>query len=179
MKKKQKLFAIVIIIIIVLVLIGPFYVIDEGEQAVIVRMGKVINSVNEAGLYMKVPFIDDVVKYPKKIMAWNGEQKSIPTREKQYIWVDVTARWKISDPLKFYESIKTVNMAYEKLGEVIDSEVKTYVEAFSTREGGLFGLIATNLETLGATPEIQQCVLDTWNKYCGINNRYSDAKDEN
>jgi len=127
MKIKLKFIVIIAIIIFVLVLIGPFYVIDEGEQAVIVRMGKVINSVNQAGLYMKIPFVDDVVKYPKKIMAWNGEQKSIPTREKQYIWVDVTARWKISDPLKFYESIKTVNMAYEKLGEVIDSEVKTVV----------------------------------------------------
>jgi membrane protease subunit HflC len=60
-------------------------------------------------------------------MAWNGEQKGIPTREKQYIWVDVTARRKISEPKKFYESIKTVNIAYEKLGEVIDSEVKTVV----------------------------------------------------
>jgi membrane protease subunit HflC len=127
MKKKIKPIAVFAIIILAAALIGPFYVIDEGEQAVIVRMGKVINSVNQAGLYIKIPFIDDVVKYPKKIMAWNGEQKSIPTREKQYIWVDVTARWKISNPLKFYESIKTVNMAYEKLGEVIDPEVKTVV----------------------------------------------------
>jgi membrane protease subunit HflC len=58
-------------------------------------------------------------------MAWDGEQKSIPTREKQYIWVDITARWRIADPQKFYESISTIERAYSKLAEVIDSEVKT------------------------------------------------------
>jgi membrane protease subunit HflC len=106
---------------------GPFYVINEGEQAVIVQLGKITNVITLAGLHFKIPFVDEVVRYPKRIMAGNGEQKGIPTQEKQYIMVDVTARWKISDPKKFYESIGTVNRAYEKLGEVIDSEVKTVV----------------------------------------------------
>jgi membrane protease subunit HflC len=100
-----------------------------------------------------VPFIDEVVRYPKRIMAWNGEQKGIPTREKQYIWVDVTARWKISDPKKFYESIRTVNMAYEKLGEVIDSEVKTVVvENYfneSVRNSNLIMERKTSVDDLG------------------------------
>jgi membrane protease subunit HflC len=67
-------------------------------------------------------------------MAMDGEQKSMPTREKQYIWVDVTARWKIADPAKFYESIKTVDAAYAKLAEVIDSEVRTVVAENYLRE---------------------------------------------
>jgi membrane protease subunit HflC len=127
MKKLVKFLVIVIVIIIAVFIMGPFFVIDEGEQAVIVQMGRITNTITNAGLHLKVPFIDEVVRYPKKIMSWNGEQKSIPTREKIYIWVDVTARWRIADPKKFYESIKTINMAYEKLGEVIDSEVKTVV----------------------------------------------------
>ena len=127
MKKILKLLVIIAVILIAVFVVGPFYVLDEGEQAVIVQMGRITNTVTDAGLHIKVPFIDEVVRYPKKIMAWNGEQKSIPTREKIYIWVDVTARWRIADPQKFYESIKTINMAYEKLGEVIDSEVKTVV----------------------------------------------------
>ena len=127
MKKFLRFIVIVTVIIIVLFMVGPFYVINEGEQAVIVQFGRITNVVTSAGLHLKIPFIDEVVRYPKRIMAWNGEQKGIPTREKQYIQVDVTARWKISDPKKFYESIGTVNRAYEKLGEVIDSEVKTVV----------------------------------------------------
>ena len=127
MKKTFTTLIILTVIIIALFVMGPFYVIDEGEQAVIVQMGKITSTITQAGLHIKVPFIDEVVRYPKRIMAWNGEQKGIPTREKQYIQVDVTARWKISDPKKFYESIGTVNRAYEKLGDIIDSEVKTVV----------------------------------------------------
>jgi membrane protease subunit HflC len=127
MRKTIKTLVILTVIVIAVFVMGPFYVIDEGEQAVIVQMGRITKTVTEAGLHIKVPFIDEVVRYPKRIMAWNGEQKGIPTREKQYIQVDVTARWRISDPHKFYESIGTVNRAYEKLGEVIDSEVKTVV----------------------------------------------------
>jgi membrane protease subunit HflC len=122
------------VVIAGILLIGPLYVIDEGEQAVVVQMGKIVNVVTKAGLHIKVPFIDDVVRYPKRIMAWDGEQKSIPTREKQYIFADVTARWRISDPQKFYESITTIGRAYQKLAEVIDSEVKTVVAENYLRE---------------------------------------------
>jgi membrane protease subunit HflC len=121
-------------VLISVLLAGPFYVIDEGEQAVIVQMGRLVDVVTDAGLHVKVPFIDNVVRYPKRIMAWEGEQKSMPTREKQYIWVDVIARWRIADPQKFYESISTVSSAYPKLGDIIDSEVRTVVAENYLRE---------------------------------------------
>ena len=127
MNKVTKFFIVLLIIIIGIVIMGPFFVIDEGEQAVIVQLGRITNTVTEAGLHLKVPFIDEVIRYPKKIMSWDGEQKGIPTREKQYIQVDVTARWRINDPHKFYESVRTVEAAYSKLAEVIDSEVRTVV----------------------------------------------------
>jgi membrane protease subunit HflC len=133
-KKIIAILITVILLAIAIMLIGPFYVIDEGEQAVVVQMGKIINVVTEAGLHIKAPFVDEAVRYPKRIMAWDGEQKSIPTREKQYIFADVTARWRISDPKKFYESITTINRAYQKLAEVIDSEVKTVVAENYLRE---------------------------------------------
>ena len=125
MKKPASTIIVVTIIILGLFIAGPLFVIEEGEQAVVVQMGRIVRVITDAGLHIKTPFIDEVVRYPKRIMAWDGEQKSIPTREKQYIWVDVTARWRISDPKKFYESISTIEGAYSKLAEVIDSEVKT------------------------------------------------------
>jgi membrane protease subunit HflC len=134
MKKLITVTVVVIVILIGVVAAGPFYVIDEGEQAVIVQMGKLVDVITDAGLHVKVPFIDEVVRYPRRIMAMDGEQKSMPTREKQYIWVDVTARWRISDPAKFYESIKTVDAAYAKLAEVVDSEVRTVVAENYLRE---------------------------------------------
>jgi membrane protease subunit HflC len=131
--------AIVIPIVIAVIVIGvlwagPLYVVDEGEQAVVVQMGRLVNVVTEAGLHVKIPLIEEVVRYPKRIMAWDGEQKSMPTREKQYIWVDVTARWRIADPRKFYESVSTINGAYSKLAEIIYSEVRTVVAENYLRE---------------------------------------------
>jgi membrane protease subunit HflC len=134
MKKVLVTLGIILIAIIAVLIMGPFYVVDEGEQAVIVQMGRITNVITNAGLHIRIPFIDEVVRYPKRIMAWDGEQKSMPTREKQYIWVDVTARWKIADPKKFYESISTINAAYSKLGEIIDSEVRTVVAENYLRE---------------------------------------------
>ncbi|MDR2742573.1 MAG: protease modulator HflC [Treponema sp.] len=134
MKKSAFPLATVAVIIIGVLIASPLYVIDEGEQAVVVRMGALVDVVTQAGLHVKVPFIDTIVRYPKRIMAWDGEQKSMPTREKQYIWVDVIARWRISDPKKFYESISTINAAYSKLAEVIDSEVRTVVAENYLRE---------------------------------------------
>jgi membrane protease subunit HflC len=122
------------VLTVAMMVLGPLYVIDEGEQAVIVQMGRIVRMVTDAGMHLRAPFIDEVVRYPKRIMAWDGEQKSMPTREKQYIWVDITARWRISDPQKFYESISTIDAAYSKLGEIIDSEVRTVVAENYLRE---------------------------------------------
>jgi membrane protease subunit HflC len=134
MKKFPSTLVIIVVVVAAVLLAGPFYIISEGEQAVIVQMGRLVNVVTEAGLHFKIPVIDNVVRYPKKIMAWEGEQKSMPTREKQYIWVDVIARWRISDPQKFYESIFSVSSAYPKLGDIIDSEVRTVVAENYLRE---------------------------------------------
>ncbi|MCL2094436.1 MAG: protease modulator HflC [Treponema sp.] len=127
MNKSLKTLIILAIIVIAVFIMGPFFVVHEGEQAVIVQFGRITNVVTQAGLHIKIPFIDEVIKYPKRIMAWNGEQRGIPTLERQYIIVDITARWRIANPQIFYESIGTINRAYDILGEVINSEVRTVV----------------------------------------------------
>jgi membrane protease subunit HflC len=134
MKKFIVTLVIIAVIFIGILAAGPFYTIDEGEQAVIVQMGRLVRVVTEAGFHVKMPFIDEVIRYPKRIMAWDGEAKSMPTREKQYIWVDITARWRINDPQKFFESITTIEAAYQKLAEVIDSEVRTVIAENYLRE---------------------------------------------
>jgi len=134
MKKVLTIIIVIFVVFIGIVVAGPLYVINEGEQAVIVQFGRITNVVSNAGLKVKVPFIDEVVRYPKKIMAWDGEARIVPTAERQFIFVDVVARWRISDPKKFYESINTVDAAYSKLSEIIDSEVRTVVAENPLRE---------------------------------------------
>ncbi|GHU89541.1 protein HflC [Spirochaetia bacterium] len=163
MKKLLTPFIIVLVVIIGIAVAGPFFIIDEGEQAVIVQFGQLTRVITDAGLHLKVPFIDEVVRYPKRIMSWDGEQKSMPTREKQYIWVDVIARWKISDPKKFYESIQTLNGAYSKLGEIIDSEVRTVVaENYlreSVRNSNIIMERENTLESLGIGDDIDPSLI--------------------
>jgi len=128
----KKLITTVIIIFVIFTAVfiaGPLFVVNEGEQAVIVRLGAIPENgiITSAGLKIKIPFIDEVVRYPKKVMAWDGEARIVPTAERQFIFVDVVARWRISDPKIFYQSINTVGAAYSKLAEIIDSAVRTVV----------------------------------------------------
>jgi membrane protease subunit HflC len=133
--KKTKIFIFIIIFIIVIFFItGPFYIISEGEQAVVIRLGKIIQTQVNAGLKIRVPFIDKVIRYSKKILSWDGEAQRIPTYENQFIWVDTTARWKIVDPKKFYESVGTGTQALSRLDDVIDSGVRKIISGNSIRE---------------------------------------------
>jgi len=134
MKKLITTIVIIFVVFIGIIIAGPLFVINEGEQAVIVQLGRITRVITDAGLYLKVPFIDEVVRYPKKIMAWDGEARIVPTAERQFIFVDVVARWRISNPKIFYESINTVDAAYSKLAEIIDSEVRTVVAENPLRE---------------------------------------------
>lgn len=127
MKRVITVLAVIAVLVFAVLMAGPFYVIHEGEQAVVVRLGQIVNVRTDAGLHLRSPFLDDVVKYPKRIMSWDGERQRIPTRENQFIWVDTTARWRIADPAKFYESISTMETAYARLGDVIDSAVRTVI----------------------------------------------------
>ena len=127
MKKTVTIIVVVVVVFILFLITGPFYVVQEGEQAVVIRFGRIIAVEQDAGLKIKVPFVDNVNRYPKKILAWDGESQRIPTEENQFIWVDTTARWRISDPELFYQSVGTVTGAQSRLDDVIDSSVRKII----------------------------------------------------
>ena len=127
MKKMITILIVIFVLAVVFLLLGPFYILYEGEQAVTTRFGKIVTSETEAGLKLKVPLVDTVVKYPKKIMSWDGDAQRIPTKENQFIWVDTTARWKITNPSQFYESVNTLPNALLRLNDVIDSTIRTVI----------------------------------------------------
>ena len=128
---KMKKFWITLIVIAALVVVflmmGPLYIINEGSQAVVTRFGEIVDSHTEAGLYIKVPFIDMVTTYPKLILSMDGDAQRIPTKENQFIIVDTTSRWRISDPEQFYQSFNTLDNAYTRLSDIIDSATRTII----------------------------------------------------
>ncbi|HPE37463.1 MAG TPA: protease modulator HflC [Spirochaetales bacterium] len=125
---------VIVAILGLLLLTGPFYVLDEGQQALVLRFGEIRKVETSAGLKFKTPFTDNVVTYSKKVQAWDGEPQSILTKEQQYIWVDVTARWRIADPEKFYKGLTSMDRAYRWLSDIIDSAVRTVITGNYLRE---------------------------------------------
>ena len=95
-----------ILVVVVVLLAGTFYVVEEGQQAVILQFGRPVGApVTEAGLHFKVPLIQEVRRFDKRILIWDGDPNQIPTAGREFIWVDSTARWRIVDPLKFLQSV--------------------------------------------------------------------------
>ncbi|MCQ2249209.1 MAG: protease modulator HflC [Treponema sp.] len=125
-KSAVKIFSVILAAILLLAA-GPFYVVNEGNQAVVTRFGEIVSSRTNAGLYFKIPFLDVVTTYPARILSLDGDNARIPTKENQFIIVDTTSRWKISDPSLFYQSFKTLDAAYNKLSDVIDSSTRTVI----------------------------------------------------
>jgi membrane protease subunit HflC len=120
--------------LIVISLLGPYYILTEGEQAVIVQFGKIVRVDLQAGIHYKAPFVENVVKFSKKVQSWDGDAQRIPTSENQFIFVDTTARWRISDPKKFYESVGSMTQAQGRMDDVIDSEVRKVISKNPLRE---------------------------------------------
>ncbi|HVO40605.1 MAG TPA: protease modulator HflC [Spirochaetia bacterium] len=134
MRKTIIILVLVGVALLIITLLGPYYVVMEGEQAVVVQFGRIVRVATNAGLHYKVPFVESVTKYSKKVQSWDGDAQRIPTSENQFIWVDTTARWRIADPKKFYESVGSMTTAQGRLDDVIDSEVRKVISRNPLRE---------------------------------------------
>ncbi len=149
MNKLLKIIIPVVVLIFLFIAMGPFYIVAEGEQAVVTRFGEIIDTKTDAGLKIKIPIINDITKYSKRILSWDGAPQRIQTAENQFIWVDTTARWKIADPIKFYESVTSLSLAYSKLDDVIDSAVRTIIAQNSLTESVRNSNIIIDLQQMG------------------------------
>lgn len=134
MKRLSRVLVVLVVLLVIGVFLGPFYVLKEGEQAVVTRFGQIVDVQTEAGLKFKMPFVDNVVKYSARLLSWDGDARRMPTAENQFIWVDMTARWKIDDPELFYKSVTTMERAYSRLDDIIESAVRTVVSASNLSE---------------------------------------------
>ncbi len=120
----------ILLVVAVLLLTGAFYVLEEGQQAVVLQFGRPVGAaVTEAGLHFKVPFIQEVRRFEKRLLIWDGDPNQIPTAGREFIWVDSTARWRIVDPLKFLESVATEAGAQSRLDDIIDSVLRDLISS--------------------------------------------------
>tara|TARA_B100000945_G_scaffold194074_1_gene155864 strand:- start:762 stop:1697 length:936 start_codon:yes stop_codon:yes gene_type:complete len=112
-------------VLIFLVLSNSLYIVDETEQVIITQFGKPVGDAKtEAGLKFKIPLIQTVIRFDKRILQWDGSANEIPTKDNKYIFIDAFARWNISDPLEFYKSAKNEMQAQSRLDDIIDGAVR-------------------------------------------------------
>lgn len=125
MKILLKIIIGLIVVVIVAFMSGLIYTVDETKQVVITQFGRPIGKpVTSAGLHFKKPFIQQAHYFEKRLLEWDGDPNQIPTKDKKYIWVDTTARWKISDALKFLQSVTNEMGAHARLDDIINSATR-------------------------------------------------------
>ena len=124
---KRRPLLIVAVVILVILAASSLYTVREGEQVVITQFQKPVAFFTEAGLKLKVPFIQSVHRLEKRLLPWDGESENIQTRDMKRIHVDVWARWRIVDPVKFFEAINTEQGGYRILDGIVDAAVRNVV----------------------------------------------------
>jgi membrane protease subunit HflC len=151
----NRIITMVVLVVVLLLLSSSMYIVDQTEQAVITQFGKpvrvIVNPIegrdkeallaqlkatyaeegiavgDGAGLRFKVPLIQSVRRFERRLLRWNGYPEQIPTKDKKYIWVDCTARWYIEDPLRFLRSVGTEEQAHARLDDIIDSSTRNSI----------------------------------------------------
>ena len=112
-----------------LVLLGQTaYTVSETEQVIITQFGDPVGDpVVTPGLHFKVPFIQRTNTFDKRFLEWDGSPNQVQTRDKRFIWVDTYARWRITDPLLFFQRLRDERGAQSRLDDILDGETRNAV----------------------------------------------------
>ncbi|MFZ0727157.1 MAG: protease modulator HflC, partial [Desulfobacterales bacterium] len=115
----------IVLLIAAVVIYQSAYIVNETEQVVVTQFGRIIGSpVTSPGLKFKVPFIQNANYFPKNLLDWDGDPGQIPTLDKTFIYVDAFARWKIVEPVKFFQTVNNPFNAIGRLNDIIDPAVR-------------------------------------------------------
>ena len=110
------------------VLLLSAYTVDQTEQVIITQFGRPVGEpVTRPGLYLKLPFIQQVIRFDKRYLAWDGPMVEMPTKDKTYVQVDTFARWRIQDPMQYYLRLRDERSAQSRLEDILGSETRTAI----------------------------------------------------
>jgi membrane protease subunit HflC len=123
-KPAKTLLIVVLILIAIIVLSSTFYTVTERDQAVVLELGKPVRVVVEPGLYVKIPFIQSLMRYDKRLLEYDAAPTDIITNDKKNLRVDNYAKWRIKDPLLFLQTVRTEERAQARLDDIIYSDLR-------------------------------------------------------
>lgn len=115
-------------VIALITICSALYTVSETEQVIITQFGRPIGkAITQPGLHAKLPFVQDLNTFDKRWLEWDGDANQLPTRDKKYIWVDVYARWRVADPLRFFQRLRDERGARSRLDDIIDGETRNVI----------------------------------------------------
>ncbi|TET73820.1 MAG: protease modulator HflC [Candidatus Aminicenantes bacterium] len=134
-KQTRYIIIAAVVFVAAIVLFSSFYIVSEMNQVIITQFGEPIGeAITSPGLHMKVPFIQKTNFFEKRWLEWDGDANEIPTKDKKYIWVDTYARWRISEPLTFFQRVRDERGAHSRIDDIIDGETRNAVANFDLIE---------------------------------------------
>jgi len=126
---------IVVGLFVWILLSSSTFIVQETEQVIITQFGEPRgNPVNTPGLHFKLPFIQRANSFEKRFLEWDGSPNQMPTKDKRFIWVDMYARWRITDPLKFFQRMRDERGAQSRLDDILDGETRNAVASYDLIE---------------------------------------------
>ena len=116
-------------------LFSSVYTLSETEQAILTQFGKPVGGVvKDPGLHLKVPLVQEVHRFDKRWLEYDGNPNEIPTKDKKYIWVASYARWRIADPLRFFQAVRDERGGQSRLDDIVDGETRNAIASFDLIE---------------------------------------------
>ena len=150
MIKRSYLLLVLIIVLGAITLMLSTFVVDEAEQAIITQFGKPVGEpIVTPGVHLKLPFIQTVHFFDKRFLEWDGAPNQIPTKDKRFIWVDTYARWRIHDPLLYFQRVRDERGAHTRLDDILDGETRNVIA-----NNNLVEIIRTTHRKFEASAEI-------------------------
>jgi membrane protease subunit HflC len=119
---------IIVIAAILILAANTFYIVQEYEQVIITQFGKPVGDpVTDPGLKFKLPFVQRVHRFERRFLEWDGDANELPTKDKRFIYVDTYARWRITDPLLFFQRLRDERGAQFRLDDILDGETRNAI----------------------------------------------------
>ncbi len=135
MNPRKPIVRVAVVLVALIVLSGSTYLVKETEQVIITQFGRPRgNPVTQPGLHFKLPLIQQVNAFEKRFLEWDGSPNQMPTKDKRFIWVDMYARWRITDPLKFFQRLRDERGAQSRLDDILDGETRNAVASYNLIE---------------------------------------------
>jgi len=161
MKDLKPLIVLTAVLVLMVLATAFVFTVSETQQVIVTQFGSPKRVIKEAGLHFKLPVIEQVNTLDKRVLEWDGNPTQVPTLDKKYIWVDSFARWRITDPLMFFKTVKVEASAHSRLDDIINGAVRNkisnhpLIEAVRTSDRAMSIMTGIDGEATGEVRKVE------------------------